>query len=521
MNLLMNSNNLLFIGRIVFIPIIVFFILNNIAEIDKYESILLSIMVAVSIVIIETIFCINSQAIDPLNCEQCKITDVNYPIKNNYINSNLVPNPLSNETNPEYEKEGFATSNLSTLMGNLTRTITGENKQSSEEENLLQEIKELRQQRLENNSVQLKCVRMPTKENELDNLSNDELKTLLKIRMSEEKPTIENELKQKDTKIEKLEQRLTSIRNSLGGSNTKSDPFNNGSIDDFESFDNIDSDESEEEDSLDSYIDEQNKKNKKLIKTKKENNELPYDVKQKIRKMKKKIKKNENQQKTKKTKKSKKSKKTQDKYDYDSENSQDSLDSEIDNKPIIKKGTNYEEDSEIGPNYPELSDVTYDVNSVEYQQDGLQKEANVISGEQNLFKMAIGDQDVVRPYIKDGSKYYNKIFSESTNAPTAFEAQQNELKYGYYNYVGPLNKGMINKDYTFIDPTNWYPIPPHPPVCVTNKRCTTCPIQMSDGKDYMQFANLDQFNEARRFTGNMNINTEYIKNVLNNPEAQE
>jgi len=75
---------------------------------------------------------------------------------------------------------------------------------------------------------------------------------------------------------------------------------------------------------------------------------------------------------------------------------------------------------------------------------------------------------------------------------------------------------MTNSDYTFVSPNNWFPVPPHPPVCVTNKKCTTCPIQISDGKDYMAWASLDDFDNARRFTGNMGINIDYVKNVLNN-----
>jgi hypothetical protein len=42
---------------------------------------------------------------------------------------------------------------------------------------------------------------------------------------------------------------------------------------------------------------------------------------------------------------------------------------------------------------------------------------------------------------------------------------------------------------------------------------------MTDGRDYMQFANLDDFDKARRFTGDMNINLKYVKEVLNNPDG--
>jgi hypothetical protein len=159
---------------------------------------------------------------------------------------------------------------------------------------------------------------------------------------------------------------------------------------------------------------------------------------------------------------------------------------------------------------------TYDVNSVEYQQDGLQNKEGEQVLDNNLFRMSVGNRSVVNKFVESGGKYYGDILTRSTNAPSKFQAATNELKYGDFNYIAPLNKGMINPEYTFVSPTNWYPIPPHPPVCVTNKSCTTCPIIMGDGKDYMQFASLEDFDKSRRFTGDMGINIDYIKNILNN-----
>jgi hypothetical protein len=164
-------------------------------------------------------------------------------------------------------------------------------------------------------------------------------------------------------------------------------------------------------------------------------------------------------------------------------------------------------------------DPSFDANYVQYQQDGKEAEAANISMKTNLFKLNMGDKVVTEQYINDAKKYYDQILSYSTDAPSTFSAMENELKYSNYNYIGPLNKGMANKEYTFISPTNWYPIPPVPPVCVTNKSCTTCPVMISNGNDYMQWASLEDFDKARRFTGDMNINTDYIKNVLNNPNG--
>jgi hypothetical protein len=170
------------------------------------------------------------------------------------------------------------------------------------------------------------------------------------------------------------------------------------------------------------------------------------------------------------------------------------------------------------PKQPKGGD-TYDVNSVEYQQDGIQDEERNIAMNNKLFRMSLGNRELVNKYLASGGKYYGDIYTRSTNAPTNFESESNELKYGDFNYIAPLNKGMINPEYTFISPSNWYPIPPNPPVCVTNKSCTTCPVMMSDGKDYMQFASLEDFDKSRRFTGDMGINIDYVKNVLNNPNG--
>jgi hypothetical protein len=193
-------------------------------------------------------------------------------------------------------------------------------------------------------------------------------------------------------------------------------------------------------------------------------------------------------------------------------------------EPITDKPVYMQARSELDTNII-MEDVqnrggnTYDVDSVQYQQDGIQNEEDNKVFDNNIFRMSVGNRSVVNKFIESGGKYYGDILTRSTNAPSKFQAATNELKYGDFNYIAPLNKGMINPAYTFVSPTNWYPIPPHPPVCVTNKRCTTSPVIISDGKDYMNFASLEDFDASRRFTGDMGINVDYIKNVLNNADG--
>ena len=174
---------------------------------------------------------------------------------------------------------------------------------------------------------------------------------------------------------------------------------------------------------------------------------------------------------------------------------------------------------EVPKNDVKKDDKSFQDDYVKYQQNGEQEKANEELLNQNKFRMKIGNPELVDTFMKDGKKYYYDIYSYSTNAPNEEESMESDMKYGDYNYIGPINKGMTNPDYTYIAPSNWYPVPPFPPQCVTNKKCTTCPIQMNDGNDYMTFTPLKDFNRARRFTGNMQINTDYIKNVLNNGEG--
>ena len=89
----------------------------------------------------------------------------------------------------------------------------------------------------------------------------------------------------------------------------------------------------------------------------------------------------------------------------------------------------------------------------------------------------------------------------------------NEMTYNDYNTL-PLNENMGNYEYdygyTFMPPANWYPTPPNPPLCVSNKTCDVCPI-LTDGTT----TELKKWNSSRRITPPDNINTKYIKEKLN------
>jgi len=63
---------------------------------------------------------------------------------------------------------------------------------------------------------------------------------------------------------------------------------------------------------------------------------------------------------------------------------------------------------------------------------------------------------------------------------------------------------------SYLPPKDWYPVPPHPPVCVTTRSCPVCPIYTTGLS-----TDLKQWNDSRRITPPDVINTAYIRDKLN------
>lgn len=388
-------NNIKYYGKYIAIIIMIFLLLKFIMNLKIYESILLALIITVSILLIENIIYINNIALDPLNCDQCKISTI------------------ENKTSSEN-----ASSSDSSLL-NINNIVP-----NSDNVNILEIVPETKETFVSNIDEKI-----------LNNKINDDNKNILGTDSSH---------------VGELENFITEQQNK------NSNMFNK-----LNSNQNV-----QENIKLENKLE-----NKEMLI--KESLEYPYLAKAKLL-----------------------NKLTE------------STEPESNKQELIK-------DKKYNLDDP----ITYDVGYVEYQSDGLQKQENDLSFKNKMFKMEIGEPDVVKPFINDGSDYYNKIYSYSSKAPTPSQSLNSELRYGDYNYISPLNKGMTNSSYTFISPNNWYPVPPHPRVCVTNKNCITQPIQISDGKDYMAWATLEDFDKSRRFTGNMGINIDYIKNVLNNDEG--
>jgi hypothetical protein len=158
----------------------------------------------------------------------------------------------------------------------------------------------------------------------------------------------------------------------------------------------------------------------------------------------------------------------------------------------------------------------------QYADSALQKWDDEQVKKANLFRMSIGNPELVTQYLQDGKGFYDKLYKDSTNGMKTGDILNNELAYGDYNYIGPLNAGMINPRMTYIMPSSWYPVPPFAQPCAisaNNKSNVTAIINNDGTNNLMSYADLKDFEKTSRMTGSIGMNLEYIKKFLNNPET--
>lgn len=89
-----------------------------------------------------------------------------------------------------------------------------------------------------------------------------------------------------------------------------------------------------------------------------------------------------------------------------------------------------------------------------------------------------------------------------------------ELPYSDYNHL-PMAAGYKSHDYeygySFLPPEKWYPQPPVPPICVSEKRCPVYP-GLAGGSKY---ADVKEWHDSRRITPPDMINIDYVADKLN------
>lgn len=111
---------------------------------------------------------------------------------------------------------------------------------------------------------------------------------------------------------------------------------------------------------------------------------------------------------------------------------------------------------------------------------------------------------------------YNMVPTINENNRTGSRAEEgvmtNEMMYTDFNTIPVTIDSNVAFEYgdSFLPPSQWYPMPPHPPVCVSEKRCQVCPVTTIGTP-----VDVKEWHQSRRITPADNINVDYIKEKLN------
>lgn len=109
---------------------------------------------------------------------------------------------------------------------------------------------------------------------------------------------------------------------------------------------------------------------------------------------------------------------------------------------------------------------------------------------------------------------YKSDLRKYETGPTRAEADviTSEVQYTDYNIlpVTPEDSRLYEYGYSFLPPEKWYPVPPHPPICVTEKRCPIYPITTTGTPIDMK-----EWDASRRITPGDVINIDYARDKLN------
>jgi hypothetical protein len=98
-----------------------------------------------------------------------------------------------------------------------------------------------------------------------------------------------------------------------------------------------------------------------------------------------------------------------------------------------------------------------------------------------------------------------------TRTGTRDDLMPNNFRYSDFNRLPPsFHKNSYEPGYSYLDPKDWYPLPPHPPVCVSSQNSNPQPVYIDDTT-----MNLKEWNN--RIMPPDSINTDYIRDVLNSP----
>ena len=201
-----------------------------------------------------------------------------------------------------------------------------------------------------------------------------------------------------------------------------------------------------------------------------------------------------------------------DEDDDDNEDDDDEDSANIYNSQNIEGDQEIEEDQEIKENQEMVEMEEEEKKAIQkhiLNTIKQQKVKNINKKQKQLKKPTKKTKAVIK---KKPTKPIKQLTKKQLRKPIEYPPYENDMEYVDANTL-PVPKNYRSKDYeyghSFLPPENWYPQPPHPPVCVTDKRCPVCPV-------YTEGVPIDvkEWDSSRTVTAPVDINLSYYKDKM-------
>jgi hypothetical protein len=164
------------------------------------------------------------------------------------------------------------------------------------------------------------------------------------------------------------------------------------------------------------------------------------------------------------------------------------------------------------------SDLLSTINELNNSVNELKNRVNNMSTSTTVTELNSKDAYNHSLKVRAGMDSYNNSLKERAGIDRSItrEEQGNILSdMGYHDYHHlPIAENYTHRSddfgYNFLPPSEWYPQPAFPPVCVTEQKCPVCPVYTIGAP-----VDVKEWSNSTRITQPDNINLKFVKERLN------
>lgn len=102
----------------------------------------------------------------------------------------------------------------------------------------------------------------------------------------------------------------------------------------------------------------------------------------------------------------------------------------------------------------------------------------------NMQERPVQEQNIISKNNNMMTKQMNETFSQPITKMYSVSQSNGTINYNYSDYNSlPANDNTFENGYSFLPPSQWFPVPANPPICIPQKECKVC----GDDDPHVQF----------------------------------